>query len=246
MKSPEYFSKEELKDAVELCLENAEQYIRDAELLIESSSFGHAYAFGVLAYEELGKAVGCIFRIFSYRHVNKDVLDKKKWRNRAQNPFMNHTKKQKIMKVVDTLIESLHQRFNAEELEISKEDEKEIPKYFSDSFSDSPDSIIELIQLASSYISEFKADLEDLIEESDRTAKEFTLEEEKWRGLYVDYKEGKFISPKTVGKDDAIRFLADVKKSLGRIKTFSFMILALGDYDAVTNKFAEFLRSEQS
>ena len=62
----------------------------------------------------------------------------------------------------------------------------------------------------------------------------------------MDYKDGKFISPKTVGKDDAIRFLADVKKSLGRIKTFSFMILALGDYDAVTNKFAEFLRSEQS
>ena len=242
MKSPEYFSKEELKDAVELCIENAEQYIKDAELLIESSSFGHAYAFGVLAYEELGKAVGCIFRVLFYMHVNKDMLDKKKWRNRAQNPLMNHIEKQKIMKGIDTVIESLYPLFSAEELEISKEDKKGITKYFSDS----PDSIIELVQLASSYISEFKADLEDLLEESDRTAKDFTLEEEKWRGLYVDYKDGKFISPKTVGKDDAIRFLADVKKSLGRIKTFSFMILALGDYDAVTNKFAEFLRSEQS
>ena len=60
--TPEYFSKEELKDAVELCIENAEQYIKDAELLIESSSFGHAYAFGSLAYEEQGKAAGCIFR----------------------------------------------------------------------------------------------------------------------------------------------------------------------------------------
>lgn len=246
MKSPEYFSKEELKDAVELCIENAEQYIKDAELLIKRSSFGHAFAFGVLAYEELGKAVVCSFWVFSYRHVNKDVLDKKKWRYKRQNPLINHTKKQKIMKAVDTLIESLHQRFNAEELEISKENEKEITKYFSDSFSDSPDSSIELIQLASSYISGFKADLEDLIEESDRIVKEFTLEDEKWRGLYVDYKDGKFISPKTVGKDDAIRFLADIKESFGRIKTFSFMILALGDYDAVTNKFAEFLRSEQS
>lgn len=244
MKLPEYFSKEELKDAVELCLENAEQYIRDAELLIESSSFGHAYAFGVLAYEELGKAVGCIFRVLFYMHVNKDVLDKKKWRNRAQNPLMNHVKKQKIMKVIDTLIEVLHPLFSAEEFEISKEDEKDIPKYFSDS----PDRCIEVIQSASFYMGEFKADLEDLLEECDRTAKEFTLEDEKWRGLYVDYnyKDGKFISPKTVGKDDAIGFLADVKKSFGRIKTFSFMILALGDYDAVTNKFAEFLESEQS
>ncbi|MGB7533259.1 MAG: AbiV family abortive infection protein [Halobacteriota archaeon] len=242
MKSPEYFSKEELKDAVELCLENAEQYIKDAELLIGSSSFGHAYAFGVLAYEELGKAVGCIFRVLFYMHVNKDVLDKKKWRNKRQNPLMNHLKKQKIMKVIDTLIEALHPLFSAEELEISKEDGKEIAKYFSDS----PDRCIEVIQCAPFYMSEFKADLEDLLEESDRTAKEFTLEEEKWRGLYVDYKDGKFISPKTVEKDDAIRFLADVKKSFGRIKTFGFMILTLGDYDAVTNKFAEFLRSEQS
>lgn len=241
MKSPEYFSKEELKDAVELCLGNAEQYIKDAEMLIESSSFGHAYAFGILAYEEMGKAVGCSIRVFLYRYVNKDVLDKKKWRNKRQNPLMDHTKKQKIMKVIDTVIESLHSLFSAEELEISKEDKKDITKYFSDS----PDSIIELIQLASSYISEFKADLEDLSEESDRTAKEFTLEEEKWRGLYVDYKEGKFISPKTVGRDDAIRFLADVKKSLGRIKTVSIMILALGDDDAVTNRFVEFLWSER-
>ncbi|HUV02503.1 MAG TPA: AbiV family abortive infection protein [Desulfobacteria bacterium] len=230
MKSPEYFSKEELKDAVELCLENAEQYIKDADLLIESSSFGHAYAFGVLAYEEMGKAAVCIVWVLLYRHVNKDVLDKKKWRNKRENPLMNHTKKQKIMKGIDTLMEALPLLFSVEELEISEEDKKEITKYFSDS----PDSIIEFNQLVFSYISDFKVDLEDLSEETDRTVKEFTLEDEKWRGLYVDYKDGKFISPKTVGKDDAIEFLVDVKKAFGRIKTFSFMILALSNSNALT------------
>lgn len=234
MKSPEYFSKEELKGAVELCLENAEQYIKDAELLIEGSSFGHAYAFGVLAYEELGKAVVCSTRVFLYGHINKDVLDKKKWRDKKrQNSLMSHTKKQKIMKVVDTLIEALHPLFSAEKLEISKEDEEEVIKYFSDS----PDRSIELIRRAYSYIIDFKADLEDLSEETEKTVKEFTLEDEKWHGLYVDYKDGKFISPKTVGKDDAISFLAGVKKAFGGIKTFSFMMLALSDLDALPEDF---------
>ena len=39
----------EFEKAVNLCLENVEQYIKDAELLIKNSSFGHAYALGVLA-----------------------------------------------------------------------------------------------------------------------------------------------------------------------------------------------------
>lgn len=48
-------SKKVLKRAVKLCLENAEQYIKDAELLIKNESYGHAFALTVLAEEEAAK-----------------------------------------------------------------------------------------------------------------------------------------------------------------------------------------------
>lgn len=38
------------------CLRNAEQFIKDALILKEKKSFGHAYSLGVLGFEELAKA----------------------------------------------------------------------------------------------------------------------------------------------------------------------------------------------
>ncbi|MEM2971085.1 MAG: AbiV family abortive infection protein [Candidatus Bathyarchaeia archaeon] len=48
--------KEILERAMNLCLENVERYIKDAELLITNSSYGHAYSLLILAEEELTKA----------------------------------------------------------------------------------------------------------------------------------------------------------------------------------------------
>jgi len=45
-----------LTEAVKLCLDNAEQYIKDAEVLVKNSSYGHAFALSVLAEEETAKA----------------------------------------------------------------------------------------------------------------------------------------------------------------------------------------------
>src|SRR5271157_5144760 len=56
-----------LKEAVQLCLDNVEQYIADAELLIKNESYGHAFAFTVLGEEELSKAFiyyGCSEGLF--------------------------------------------------------------------------------------------------------------------------------------------------------------------------------------
>jgi len=46
-----------LEEAVESCSENAEQYLKDAEILIAFRSYGHAYGLVVLAEEEFGNAV---------------------------------------------------------------------------------------------------------------------------------------------------------------------------------------------
>lgn len=66
-----------------LCWKNAEQYVKDAEVLIKKRSYGHAFALAVLAEEELSKAVMyylCSEGIFgieggwrrdSLRHVRK-------------------------------------------------------------------------------------------------------------------------------------------------------------------------------
>jgi len=233
--SPEYISKEELINAFRLSIENAEQFIKDAELLIESSSFGHAYAFGVLAIEEMGKAFLFAVAVFLHHVYNKDLIEKKKLQNRRRNPFTKHLTKQKFVKIVDKLYEALYPLFDAKVSEMERLSEEDIKVEITSVQS------LDMVQkfIESVFTSEFKNDLEDLLEELgvDRVMEEFTLEEEKWRGLYVDYRRGKFISPKKVRKEDAIRYLADVKRSFERVKEISIMLLELRHHDAIIKTF---------
>ena len=46
-----------LRKVAVLCLENAERYVKDAEILIKKRSYGHGFALAVFAEEELAKAV---------------------------------------------------------------------------------------------------------------------------------------------------------------------------------------------
>ena len=47
------------KEVAKQSLENAEQWIRDAELLVENASYGHSYSLLVFADEEIAKAYVC-------------------------------------------------------------------------------------------------------------------------------------------------------------------------------------------
>lgn len=71
----------------ELSLRNAEQWIKDAKLLIEHSSFGHASALLRFAIEEVGKAIVCWF-------VSKRFLPPKS--ETAKNIFKFHSVKNQI------------------------------------------------------------------------------------------------------------------------------------------------------
>jgi hypothetical protein len=90
-------------------------------------------------------------------------------------------------------------------------------------FVQSPNEGIELFKTVFSSTERFKKDLEDLLKQKgvDKVIREFALEEEKHYGLYVDYKDGKFSSPKSIGKNEAISNLADVKRSFRRMKEYS-------------------------
>ena len=47
------------REGMKLCLENAEQWMNDAKLLMYNSSYGHSYTLLVFADEEIAKAYIC-------------------------------------------------------------------------------------------------------------------------------------------------------------------------------------------
>lgn len=56
-------SLEEIKKISELCIKNADQFVKDAELIFNNSSYGHAMSLSIFALEELGKASLCLLVI---------------------------------------------------------------------------------------------------------------------------------------------------------------------------------------
>jgi AbiV family abortive infection protein len=63
-----------LKKAVQSCVNNVEQYFKDAHLLLENGSYGHAFAFTVLGEEELSKAY--IYNECSEGFLPEDIVAK--------------------------------------------------------------------------------------------------------------------------------------------------------------------------
>ena len=241
----------DFEKAVNLCLENAGQYIKDAELLIENSSFGHAHALGVLAYEELGKAkMLSIVVLYSYFSGKKDIpIPKKMWKNRRKNPFFAHPKKQKFEKIADELFLAMYQYFNRKfginGLESGKLCEDDVKEFF--------DSILPIImfmkntglnQLFFRSLKRFvDGELEDLLKEInfDKILNDFSLEDKKWAGLYVDlnWKDGKFATPKKIREDDASKCLEYIKGSFRRMEEFSTVLLELGRYELIREEFVK-------
>ena len=215
--SPEYVSKEELIDAVGLTLENAEQFIKDAELLVENSSFGHASAFAILAYEEIGKAFTCMSLIFYCLLTDKDktTLD-------ISFLWKNHVKKQK----------------NARKYDETYRYCQYLKSYF-----DQQKRLNRCLN-----VKDIK-DWKDLAKEKDVEGilKDFSakkgLEKKKWNGLYIDYKEGKFTSPKMVRKEVAIRDLEDVKSLFESIeKNFRVTVERLSEDQDYQDLMKTFLK----
>lgn len=62
------------KDAVDACKWNIEQYIKDIKLLLDSESYGHAYALSVICLEEISKLY--IFFDVSTGQISKEFYKK--------------------------------------------------------------------------------------------------------------------------------------------------------------------------
>jgi len=84
---------EQLAKASTLCLNNAKQYVKDAELLFSTESFGHALALTILGDIELGKSV--IYHLCSKGLIIEKVLptqfisylEEKKYEKLASNTW---------------------------------------------------------------------------------------------------------------------------------------------------------------
>lgn len=74
---------EELDTGIRLCAENVSRLLRDAELLLENNSYGHAIALSVLAMEEYAKKL-----ILLAAKLNPGKFD-----NEVRDAFISHNLK---------------------------------------------------------------------------------------------------------------------------------------------------------
>jgi len=79
---------------IRLSLENAERFLNDAVLLINDSSFGHAFAVTVLALEETAKAIYCNWALNGFVKADESFFKNVK----------THKTKQRVIKEIEKLI----------------------------------------------------------------------------------------------------------------------------------------------
>jgi len=82
-----------LRYVIEMSLKNSETFLNDARLLINNSSYTHAFALIILAIEEMGKAIYCNWAKNGYI-----IIDKKFFKN-----IKSHRIKLKVLMEIERL-----------------------------------------------------------------------------------------------------------------------------------------------
>ena len=198
-----------LKEAVKSCLDNVEQYLKDARMLIENESYGHAFALTVLGEEELSKAF--IYYMCSEGWIPESFI------KRVGRRANSHRRKQVIAATFSFtfgITEFFKNLMNS-----SKEEGEGDPR--------------KTIEIANKKLKEamdyMQKNKDEMKSRMDQFLERFaTLEEDKEKGLYVDViiEEGVFTSPKSLEKDVVEEHLAQVKKQFQFVKPLLMMTLS--------------------
>lgn len=179
-----------LKEAVQLCLDNVEQYIKDAQLLVENGSHGHAFALAVLSEEELSKAF--IYYMCSEELLPNDLV-KRVGRTRG-----SHMRKQGIALtlILVSKVSEIMQSIVKSSLEQAGENTEKRK------------------QIAYKKLKEIMDNMKKHKDIFDFLEQDPTFQEDKEKGLYVDVniEQGILTSPKSLEKDKAEKQLAQIKK----------------------------------
>jgi len=188
--------KETLEKAVHLCLENVERYIKDAELLIADSSYGHAYSLMVLAEEELAKTT--IYYLCAQEVVDSKLFEKMLLRHSSKHALQAGI--QAGMRAsIDFFFEKLANFF----LTGKKENE---PTF----------ETISVSKLEEAFLEAPKREAPTIQEAMQK-------ERNRQRGFYVDidFDKKRVWSPKSILKADAERYLFKIKTRYPVIKILS-------------------------
>jgi len=114
--------------ASKLSLENSEQFIKDAKLLMKNSSFGHASALLRLAVEESTKALVCWYTSEKILPVEnelvEDVFKHHKAKTRFFLTFLSGWKAGKTFRSLRKFMESMPKLSHGQLSEVSKQFEK--------------------------------------------------------------------------------------------------------------------------
>jgi AbiV family abortive infection protein len=190
-----------LKEAVQACLSNAEQYLKDAEILFENGSYGHSFALTVLGEEELSKAY--IYHMCSEELLPLDLIKKlgrfRGSHRRKQTIAATITFTRGITQFFENLIES-----SKREAEGNRNKSLKIAK--------------KKLQETTEYLKKNKDELGSrMLQFFNKFA---TLEEDKHKGMYVDAKieEGVLTSPQSQEKDTVKEELSQFRKMLEFLK----------------------------
>lgn len=198
-----------LKKAVQSCLNNVEQYLKDARLLIENESYGHAFALTVLGEEELSKA-------FIY-YMCSEGLVSENFTKRVGRRSKSHRRKQGIAAALFFTFEIV--QFFKKIVDSSREEGERDPRK-------SIEIVNKKLQDAMDYMEKNKDEMKIRMDQFfERFA---TLEEDKEKGLYVDVKieQGVFSSPESLEKDMVEEHLAKVRKQFQFVKPVLMMTLS--------------------
>ena len=211
-----------LKEAVQLCLDNVEQYIKDAQLLVENGSYGHAFALAVLGEEELSKAF--IYHMCSEGFLPEDIA------KRVGRTRDSHVRKQalagtltltyKIVELLQSIVKSSWEQ--------APKDLKKRREIVHEKLKETVDSM-----------RRNKGKLKQrMFEFFERIA---TLEEDKESGLYVDVDitEGTLSSPKSLEKDKVEKHLAQVKRMFEFTKPLLTMAIPSSEKELLKTQMTE-------
>lgn len=211
-----------LKKAVQSCLHNVEQYFKDAHLLVENGSYGHAFAFTVLGEEELSKAY--IYHMCSEELLPLNLI-KKLGRFRG-----SHRRKQTIAATI-TFTRGITQFF--ENLIESSKREAEGNR------NKSLKMAKKKLQETTEYLNKNKDELGSrMFQFFNKFA---TLEEDKHKGMYVDVKieEGVLTSPHSQEKDTVKKQLSQFRKMLEFLKPLLMINLSPSEREKAKAQFRE-------
>lgn len=197
-----------LKEGVQACLDNVEQYIEDAQLLVENGSYGHGFALAVLAEEELSKA-------WIYYMCSEGILPKT-FIKKVGKTRHSHIRKQAM---AGTL--ALTYKF----IELFK-------GIVESSWEESREDLRKRFEIARKKLKETLDDIRKNEEKYRNQLFQFfervaTLEQDKEKGLYVDVnvKKGVLTSPKSLEKDMVEKHLAQVRETFEFLKPLLMLTL---------------------